>query len=83
MIDEAEGMASSSVYARAAAWIAGADRWSDEKWRDLEDQVGHAPASICEGESMMGDAGVLARQSPTEARRRSNWLGVQNKGWLR
>ena len=24
------------VYARAAAWIAGADRWPDEKWRDLE-----------------------------------------------
>ena len=30
------------VYARAAAWIAGADRWSDEKWRDLEHQVGGA-----------------------------------------
>ena len=31
------------VYARAAAWIAGADRWPDEKWRDLEDQLGAAP----------------------------------------
>ncbi len=31
------------VYARAAAWIAGADRWSEEKWRDLEAQVGPAP----------------------------------------
>jgi citrate lyase subunit beta / citryl-CoA lyase len=28
------------VYARAAAWIADADRWPDEKWRDLEDAVG-------------------------------------------
>ncbi len=28
------------VYARAAAWIAGADRWSERKWRDLEAQVG-------------------------------------------
>lgn len=28
------------VYARAAAWIAGADRWTDTKWRDLERQVG-------------------------------------------
>ncbi len=28
------------VYARAAVWIAGADRWSEDKWRDLEDQVG-------------------------------------------
>ena len=24
------------VYARAAAWIAGADRWTDAMWRDLE-----------------------------------------------
>ena len=27
------------VYARAAAWIAGADRWRERKWRDLEAQV--------------------------------------------
>jgi phage terminase large subunit GpA-like protein len=28
------------VYARAAAWIVGADRWSEAKWRDLEAQIG-------------------------------------------
>jgi phage terminase large subunit GpA-like protein len=28
------------VYARAAAWIAGADRWSESRWRDLEEQLG-------------------------------------------
>ena len=35
------------VYARAAAWIAGADRWTEAMWRDLERQVGPAamPAS--------------------------------------
>lgn len=27
------------VYARAAAYIAGADRWGPDTWRDLEDQV--------------------------------------------
>ena len=27
------------VYARAAAWIAGADRWSEAHWRELERQV--------------------------------------------
>jgi phage terminase large subunit GpA-like protein len=27
------------VYARAAAWIAGMDRWSEATWRDLEAQV--------------------------------------------
>ena len=30
------------VYARAAAWIVGADRWTEAKWRDLEDQIGPA-----------------------------------------
>ncbi|OHC75228.1 MAG: phage tail protein [Rhodospirillales bacterium RIFCSPLOWO2_12_FULL_58_28] len=28
------------VYARAAAWILGADRWAESKWRDLESQIG-------------------------------------------
>ena len=30
------------VYARAAAWIAGADRWTEAMWRDLEGQIGPA-----------------------------------------
>ena len=34
------------VYARAAAWIAGADRWSEAHWRELERQV--APADCDE-----------------------------------
>ena len=28
------------VYARAAAWIAGLDRWSEARWLDLEAQLG-------------------------------------------
>lgn len=46
------------VYARAAAWIAGADRWTDEKWRDLEDQLGVADAST-------DTAGQINRQTQT------------------
>ena len=60
------------VYARAAAWIAGADRWSVEKWTDLEDQLG-VPAQDAEA------AGMINRPShpPTE-KRRSDWLGRRN-----
>ena len=36
------------VYARAAAWIAGADRWTEDKWRDLESQIGPAPDEFVE-----------------------------------
>jgi len=28
------------VYARAAAWILGADRWDESTWRRLEEQAG-------------------------------------------
>ena len=30
-------------YARAAAWIAGADRWTNEKWRDVKRPLERAP----------------------------------------
>ena len=68
------------VYARAAAWIAGADRWSGAKWRGLEDQLGPAPGQT-DG-NRAGDepapmtAGLLARASPATGTRRSTWLAV-------
>ena len=63
------------VYARAAAWIAGADRWPDEKWRDLEDQLGAAPTDT-------DPAGQINRpgQAP-QGKRRSDWLGRRG-GWF-
>ena len=36
------------VYARAAAWILGADRWSDARWTDLEAQVGITAEDMAE-----------------------------------
>jgi phage terminase large subunit GpA-like protein len=57
------------VYARAAAWIAGADRWTDEKWRDLEDQLGAAPTEID------GAGRVNRPQAAPQGKRQSDWLG--------
>ena len=72
------------VYARAAAWIAGADRWTDEKWRDLEDQIGVAPdGSLDVKPDASIAAGVLARAPVTGGKRHSDWLSGANKGWLR
>ncbi|WP_205665474.1 phage terminase large subunit family protein [Georhizobium profundi] len=64
------------VYARAAAWIAGADRWTEEKWRDLEDQLGAAPYGDTD------PAGQIHRrgQAP-QGKRRSDWLG-RREGWF-
>ncbi|MFD2249319.1 phage terminase large subunit GpA-like protein [Pseudochelatococcus lubricantis] len=66
------------VYARAAVWIAGADRWSDEKWRDLEDQVGPQPADTDDTQSNI-EAGRLARPNPPSTKRQSDWLGPRGK----
>jgi len=71
------------VYARAAAWIAGADRWSDEKWRDLEDQVGPPPAAIAPLVEVPVAAGRLVRGPTQSGRRQSTWLTGVDKGWLR
>ncbi|SEG36486.1 phage terminase large subunit family protein [Jhaorihella thermophila] len=63
------------VYARAAAWIAGADRWTDEKWCDLEDQLGVADPSA-------DPAGQINRQArASQGKRRSDWLGRRG-GWF-
>jgi phage terminase large subunit GpA-like protein len=66
------------VYARAAAWIAGADRWTEPTWRDLEAQVApgdgdDAPAPVTSHQPDAGDApppsaGVLRRR-PARGRR--------------
>ena len=72
------------VYARAAAWIAGADRWTDEKWRDLEDQVGPMPKQMLDVKPDASiAAGVLARAPVAGGKRRSDWLSGVDKGWLR
>lgn len=72
------------VYARAAAWIVGADRWADEKWRDLEDQVGPQPDDVTRAQhsDTVVPAGVLARVPVEGGKRRSDWLTV-DKGWLK
>ena len=60
------------VYARAAAWIAGADRWSEAQWRDLERQV--APAA---DEPGMPRATAPRPDRPRRQRRtvRSSYMG--------
>ena len=69
------------VYARAAAWIAGVDRWTDAMWRNLEEQIG--PPILLEHEKARGPdaqsdsvAGVLRRRTAQRSRRvfRSSYM---------
>ena len=72
------------VYARAAAWIAGADRWSERKWRELEAQLGVAaepkPGTVRVPET----ADQTTRADPGPGRRAisSRWLGGRQRNWL-
>jgi len=63
------------VYARAAAWIAGADRWPEATWADLEAQLG-VPSETDSPAGLIGrpDAG-------SQGKRRSDWLG-RREGWF-
>ncbi len=69
------------VYARAAAWIAGADRWTEAMWRNLEQQVG-APELLEHEKVEKPDApsasiaGVLRRRPEQRSRRvfRSSYM---------
>jgi phage terminase large subunit GpA-like protein len=58
------------VYARAAAWIAGADRWSEARWQDLERSLAVEP----DGSE---DTPAVTPSRPSARRRtmRSNYMG--------
>jgi phage terminase large subunit GpA-like protein len=63
------------VYARAAAWIVGADRWPEAKWQELERQL--AVAMEGEGAETAAPPQPVARPRPSAARRtvRSSYMG--------
>lgn len=59
------------VYARAAAWIAGADRWSEARWQELERQL----ALPMEAMSADMPAKLPARPSARRRTVRSSYMG--------
>ena len=62
------------VYARAAAWIAGADRWPEARWADLEAHLG-----VTAGDKPSADAPAAGMAVPRVAPRRrtvrSSYMG--------
>jgi phage terminase large subunit GpA-like protein len=56
------------VYARAAAWIAGLDRWSEARWADLEAELGMADG---DGSPAAGTVAGTVRPVRQLLRRRS------------
>jgi len=73
------------VYARAAAWIVGIDRWHERKWRDLEAQLGiKAKAEVVSKTASQEPTKQKTRAEPRVERRavRSRWLGDRTRNWL-
>lgn len=61
------------VYARAAAWILGADRWDEATWRRLEAQAGvetRMPAAVPAATEMAASAAPKAGTLTTPRRKR-------------
>ena len=65
------------VYARAAAWLMGVDRWDDRRWSQLEAQIDKGPKEE-------RPAGEPSRRVKTEAPkpRTPGFLGPRKKGWF-
>ena len=63
------------VYARAAAWIAGADRWSEARWADLEAQLGAGDDDDAGGRRRAAGAVRPVRQVLRRRSLRSSYMG--------
>ncbi|MFN3349070.1 phage terminase large subunit family protein [Pseudorhodoplanes sp.] len=65
------------VYARAAAWLLGIDRWTESKWQSLEQQV-------AADRSKEQPAGQVRQPVKAGEKRKSDWLGGREGGrWFR
>ncbi len=69
------------VYARAAAWIAGLDRWSEARWQELARQLGVPSADTAPTTPPRG-AGSSASPVVPPRDRPAGWLGGREQGWL-
>jgi phage terminase large subunit GpA-like protein len=63
------------VYARAAAWIVGLDRWSEERWAEAE-------AEVAARQPPPEQAAGPRPRPPTTATRLDGWVG-RRQGWLK
>jgi phage terminase large subunit GpA-like protein len=71
------------VYARAAAWIAGADRWPERKWAELERELGvKAPAAGAETAAPARAEREAAERPAQRSSGRGDWLGGRQRNWF-
>ena len=59
------------VYARAAAWILGADRWSDARWEELASEFD----PDAEAQAQIKPTVLRGRKGPQRRVMKSNYMG--------
>ena len=69
------------VYARAAAWIAGADRWPERKWAEMERELGVAGTTSRPKRAALPQSADA--RTATDQGRRADWLGGRQRNWFR
>jgi len=68
------------TYARAAAWIAGADRWSDDRWDALETELKDSAVMSPHASATRRPPQQNAR--PVEGTREQSWIN-RRRGWIK
>ena len=66
-------------YARAAAWIAGVDRWSEDRWEALETELKDGAGALRSGERI---ASPKQSTRPVSGARDGNWIN-RRRGWIK
>ena len=66
-------------YARAAAWIAGVDRWGEDRWEALETELRDGAGLPRSNDRI---ASLKQNTRPVSGTRDGNWIG-RRRGWIK
>ena len=70
------------VYARAAAWIAGIDRWSEAQWAALADELGVATPAALKTPTQLAAPSASPRPATPRPPQGPGWIGRRRGNWL-
>lgn len=70
------------VYARAAAWLMGLDRWDEPRWEQMELQLDPAPKPGREEVEVAGRPNAPLPRTTQQAPKPSGWMGPRRGKWF-
>ncbi|WP_375572800.1 phage terminase large subunit family protein [Seohaeicola saemankumensis] len=70
------------VYARAAAWIAGIDRWTEAHWAALADELGVVSPAAMKSSRQLPTPSASSRSATPRQPQGSGWIGRRRGNWL-